>query len=239
MWVAMANSPYLPLYAEGAVHNEFASYWGEVVNQADVALLQWPLGLSLDPSLARRDLDFWASRTNFSYMFTGDAAYAVAYLALGLRSAADSQLAVAFSHIHTAGFMVWSELAAQGGCLHFLTGAGGFLQTMLFGYGSLRVPRPGVWRVLPTGPVLPPMGVTSVVLRGIHLQGAVANMAYNETHVCVSLQAAQKTGVSVLVLVPGGGGTSQRIGFSDVCLRLPVPGGFEVRAQAPSSSQAA
>ena len=135
-----------------------AAAGGAAAAGADQTVLQWPLGLELEAGLAQRDLDFWASRTNFSYMYTGDAAYSVAYLALGLRAAADAQLGLAFAHIDAKSFFVFSELAQQQGCLHFITGAGGLLQTLVFGYPGLRLPRRGVLAFASQQPVLSPMG---------------------------------------------------------------------------------
>ena len=77
LWRAMAAAPYLPLsttlYAGGTVHVQDAHYVRpRTINQADVVLLQYPLGLTFDdPSLARRDLDFYASVTDEAGMFTG------------------------------------------------------------------------------------------------------------------------------------------------------------------------
>ena len=77
LWLQMASAPYLPLsstlYAGGDVHVQDAHYVKpRTINQADVALLQYPLQLDFDESLQRRDLDFYASVTNFGGMFTGD-----------------------------------------------------------------------------------------------------------------------------------------------------------------------
>jgi len=105
MWSIMADSPYMPLnmteYSEGPVHQNYAGYQGGMTNQADVALLQYPLGLKFPEDVARRDLDFWSTKTNFAGIFTGDAAYSVAYLGLGNRAKADEQLDIAWTHLET------------------------------------------------------------------------------------------------------------------------------------------
>jgi hypothetical protein len=68
-------------------------------------------------------------------MFTGDSSYSCAYLALGNRSAADSQLLLAFDHIEEH-FGVFHETAFDDGhTQHFITGSGGFLQGFVFGFG--------------------------------------------------------------------------------------------------------
>jgi hypothetical protein len=105
LWKDIAGSPYLPLssslYERGPVHLQDATYTkGTEVNQAAVALLQYPLGLTFGPTINQNDLDYYGSVTKFKGMFTGDAAYSCAYLALGNRSLADRTLELAFSHIN-------------------------------------------------------------------------------------------------------------------------------------------
>lgn len=132
LWAEMAAAPYLPLsetlYAGGPVHVQNDGYAGQKINQADVALMQFPLGLSIDAGLAQRDLDYYSSVTDFAGMFTGDSAYSCAYLALGNRSAADQQLLYAFGHMDTSNFYTFTETELNGrktdGTQHFITGNG-------------------------------------------------------------------------------------------------------------------
>jgi hypothetical protein len=76
LWADMAARPHLPLdaslYPGGPVHPQNKGYHGQVINQADVALLQYPLDLDFGQEQNRRDLDYYAARTDFSGMFTGD-----------------------------------------------------------------------------------------------------------------------------------------------------------------------
>jgi hypothetical protein len=57
------------------------------------------------------------------------------------------------------------------GTQHFVTGSGGLLQAFVFGYPGLRIARRGVLSFTAQRPVLPPLGVTRVKLRGLHLLG--------------------------------------------------------------------
>lgn len=75
LWATIASSPYLPisdtLYAGGPVHVQDKTYYapGKQINQADVALLQYPLGLDFGAAQNQRDLDFYAEKTNFAGAF--------------------------------------------------------------------------------------------------------------------------------------------------------------------------
>jgi hypothetical protein len=97
-------------------------------------------------------------------MFTGDASYSNAYLALGERMAADDSLSLAWTHLDPH-FLVFTEMPYLNeassstmakkrrslhpakhegtGTQHFITGAGGYLQNFVFGYPGLRIERTG------------------------------------------------------------------------------------------------
>ena len=152
--------------------------------------MQYPLGLRFDADLARRDLDYYSSKTDFAGMFTGDSAYACAYLALGNRSAADEQIALAFGHLDTQHFQVFTETElGKLGTEHFITGNGGYLQAFVFGYSGMRIERLGVFSFAAQKPVLPPLGVTAMKLRGLSLLGAKFDFWFDADNVCAALHA--------------------------------------------------
>ena len=235
LWSTIASSPYLPLsnslYSQGLVHVQQTGYNGHTINQADVALLQFPLGLDFGEEQNQRDLDYYASKTDFSGMFlsfphlpsdlfntsilplttpvsllsiinqfsstitlpslgmfTGDSAYSVSYLALGNRSAADAQLQLAFNHIEPH-FLVFHETAFDDGhTQHFITGAGGYLQSFVFGFSGMRIDRVGVLTFSSKQPILPPLGVTRAKLRGVHLLTSSFDVDWTDQEVCLSLR---------------------------------------------------
>jgi hypothetical protein len=223
LWLSMAASPYLPLnaslYPLGPVHAQSDGYNGHEINQADVALLQYPLGLDFGPEQNKLDLDYYSSVTNFAGMFTGDSAYACAYLALGNRSAADAQLQLAFNHIEPH-FYVFHETAFDDGhTQHFITGSGGYLQSFVFGYAGLRIPRVGVLSFSSSSPILPPLNVSAVTLRGLDLLGTAFDFSYDADSLCATLQAAPAGGV-----VGAGGSSSSAAVAAPLELRVLATG---------------
>jgi len=172
------------------IHPQYAGYHGQDINQADVALMQWPLHLSMDAEVAHADLNYYAQRSSGSDtkgFYTGDSSYAIAMLFAGQPDAAAAQLAFANDHMLGA-FNIWTEtdpkVAAHNatGNLNFLTGAGGFLENIVFGYGGLRYTDAG----LTLAPSLPPNGVTSLTIRGVSYSDSTVRMTVNASHILLS-----------------------------------------------------
>jgi hypothetical protein len=138
------------------------------------------LGWEMPDYVARADLVYYEQRSSTpdtAQYYTGDSAYSIAWLRLGgNKTAADAQFEQGLFHIDlhqndesydcTSGFGVWKE-TLSGGNLNFLTGAGGWAQNFIFGYGGLQYTSAGTLAVV--FPSLPPGGVTALVLRGVTL----------------------------------------------------------------------
>jgi trehalose/maltose hydrolase-like predicted phosphorylase len=190
-WTSIANNIYLPVVTLDSmtIHPEFDGYHGQDVNQADVALLQYPLQRGMASTLAANDLLYYQARSSTkgtSGFFTGDSAYAIAWQALGNQSAAEASFRYAFEHVDQTGYYVWTEksFADDHGHLNFITGAGGFLQSWLFGFAGARYIEDGVT----FAPVLPPLGVMDVDIRHWNFRGAVFGLSYNATMAQVELK---------------------------------------------------
>eukprot|EP00051_Salpingoeca_urceolata_P014845 m.189431 g.189431 ORF g.189431 m.189431 type:complete len:834 (-) comp18207_c0_seq1:34-2535(-) len=192
-WSSIATKMYIPIVElDGLkVHPEFEGYKGQPINQADVALLQYPLDVDMPRWLKANDLSYYQARSSgpaTSGFYTGDSAYSIAWLALGNRTEADKQFDLAFSHMDLQGFNVWREKNfGDGGHHNFITGAGGYLQNFVFGYGGLRYTAAG----LTMQPVLPPHGVDFVRLRSVSLGGCSFDVAYDDKHLTLDLTSGQ------------------------------------------------
>jgi len=176
-----------------AVHAEYDGYDGEAINQADAVLLQFPLQFAMDDQLAFNDLQYYASRTSVPgessrEFYTGDSSYAIAYLNLLRRGFVDeahgadllglagAQFQLAFDHIDGSGFNIWTE-TPTGGHYNFITGAGGFLQNVIYGYGGVSVTEDS----LSIDPLLAPGGVTAMKFRGITYKLSVFSAEWSDT----------------------------------------------------------
>ncbi len=118
---------------------------------------------------------------------------------------------------------MWTEYAPQAGDgfghLNFITGAGGWLQALLYGYPGLRLPPSGgQLRFATPAPSLPPGGISRVKLRGLHLLGTAFDFAYDSATVCVALRGAQAG--SALQLRSEATGAKVAVGAAEACLPL-------------------
>uniref|UniRef100_A0A7S3GJ45 Glycoside hydrolase family 65 central catalytic domain-containing protein n=1 Tax=Palpitomonas bilix TaxID=652834 RepID=A0A7S3GJ45_9EUKA len=138
IWRKISSEMYIPFDAEKQVHPEYEGYeWGKVINQADVALLQYPLRMRMPDQVGSNDLDYYESVTDPNGYFTGDSTYSIAWCGKGNWSRASTFFKKGFDHL-VSPFWVWRE-KLNGGHRNFITAAGGYIQNVLFGIGGMRV----------------------------------------------------------------------------------------------------
>uniref|UniRef100_A0A672SC25 Protein-glucosylgalactosylhydroxylysine glucosidase n=1 Tax=Sinocyclocheilus grahami TaxID=75366 RepID=A0A672SC25_SINGR len=125
-WQDVADKIKIPFDPELKYHLEFDGYTqGNRVKQADVVLLGYPLAMSMTPEVRRNDLEAYEAVTDPLGPAMTWGMFALGWLELGEAERAQKLL----------------ESADGSGCVNFLTGTGGFLQAVLFGYTGFRVQR--------------------------------------------------------------------------------------------------
>jgi trehalose/maltose hydrolase-like predicted phosphorylase len=120
------------------VTREFATYNGEPIKQADVNLLAYPLHEITDPRAIRRDLDYYISRGDRNGPAMWTSVLAILYERLGMPQKAYDLFKIGYQPNQRPPFGVITESAGSNNP-YFATGAGGLLQTMLFGFGGLDI----------------------------------------------------------------------------------------------------
>ena len=137
-WTRVAAGLTVPVDPTLGIHPEFTGYGGQLVKQADVTMLQYPLDYPMTPAVARADVNYYAVRTDPSGPSMSDAVNAIDTLSEGASGCA--------GYVYTErsvqpfirdDFDQFSE-TATGGVLTFMTGIGGLLQEFLYGYTGLR-----------------------------------------------------------------------------------------------------
>ncbi|XP_069037660.1 protein-glucosylgalactosylhydroxylysine glucosidase isoform X2 [Lepisosteus oculatus] len=137
-WQDIADQIKIPFDLEQNYHPEFDGYkTGEKVKQADVVLLGYPLGYPMSPEVRRNDLEVYEPVTDPQGPAMTWGMFAVGWLELREASRAQELLMRNFNNIQEP-FQVWSEGSDGSGTVNFLTGMGGFLQAVLFGYTGFR-----------------------------------------------------------------------------------------------------
>lgn len=118
---------------------------------------------------------------------------AIGYIDLGSLDKASKYFAQSYANIHPP-FNVWLE-TPSGGAPMFITGAGGFLQGVLFGYGGLRLVES---EELIVNPNLPP-NTQEVAFKNLHYLGNTFDLEYTNSEMTFTLTS----GSTILYLTAG------------------------------------
>ncbi|XP_039619546.1 protein-glucosylgalactosylhydroxylysine glucosidase isoform X2 [Polypterus senegalus] len=138
-WQEVGSKIKVPFDLDDQYHPEFDGFQkGETVKQADVVLLGFPLGYPMTEDVRRNDLEFYEPLTDQGGPSMTWGMFAVGWLELKQKTRAQAHLMKCFSNIQEP-YKVWSEYSDGTGAVNFLTGMGGFLQAVLFGYTGFRI----------------------------------------------------------------------------------------------------
>jgi len=177
--------PFNSSAVEGGYHPEYDGYTNETVKQADVVLLGFPLGVTsffnMNHKTRTNDLDWYSRVTSLSGPAMTWGMFTVGYVEEGQTAKADTFFPRSYANAQEP-FDVWTE-TPSGGAMNFLTGAGGFLQVVLFGYPGLRFNDTHAT----FKPTLPP-DTTNLKLRGLAYRGHRLDVDITASTVEVSVQ---------------------------------------------------
>ncbi|KAM9815942.1 protein-glucosylgalactosylhydroxylysine glucosidase isoform 1-T3 [Syngnathus typhle] len=165
-WQNVADNLHIPFDTQFQYHPEFEGYTkGLPVKQADTVMLSYPLGLPMSPEIRRNDLEAYESVTDPHGPAMTWGMFAIGWLELGDAKKAQHLLEKSFRNIQ-GPFQVWSESSDGTGAVNFLTGMGGFLQAVVFGYSGFRVQK----ECLAFSPILPDE-LSELCIRGVNYLG--------------------------------------------------------------------
>uniref|UniRef100_A0A182IXF6 Protein-glucosylgalactosylhydroxylysine glucosidase n=1 Tax=Anopheles atroparvus TaxID=41427 RepID=A0A182IXF6_ANOAO len=168
-FLRVARSITLPYNAEYDVHPEYKEYtFGTQIKQADVVLLGYPLEFQMKRSTKANNLRLYSMVTRPDGPAMTWAMHTIGHLDLNELDQAAGMFRRSYQKNLRAPFHVWSENAEGGdGAGNFITGAGGFLQSLINGYAGVRLRH----RQLVIGnPRLPP-GTTRLFLPELNYAG--------------------------------------------------------------------
>jgi trehalose/maltose hydrolase-like predicted phosphorylase len=174
-WQQIASNLKIPFDPTQQIHLEYDGYAGQRIKQADVVLLGYPLEMTMPKQIRSNDLAYYESRTDPEGPAMTWAMHAVGWLELGRPDKAQPMFVRGYANSHPP-YGVWTETPSGTG-VNFLTGAGGFLQSVISGYGGLRIKE----KRFDFATSLP-ANTESLALVGLSLCGSQFNVRWNSTH---------------------------------------------------------
>jgi trehalose/maltose hydrolase-like predicted phosphorylase len=151
-WAHVAENIPILKFPDGTIR-ENATYNGVTIKQADVNLLAYPLKVVTDPVQIKKDLDYYEPRMAKDGPAMGNAILCVLAARTGDPVRAYDLWVKSYKPNEVPPFGVLSETAG-GTNPYFATGAGGFLQATMMGFGGLDITPNGVTQLktkLPKG----------------------------------------------------------------------------------------
>lgn len=137
------NIPILEF--EDGTTKENQTYDGAVIKQSDANLLSHPIGLFKDQDKIKKDLDYYEPRMSPEGPAMGISTLATLHAILGNADKAFKLFQDSYVPNGVGPFNVLSECAGgKGVAPFFATGAGGTLQTVLFGFGGIEITPDGI-----------------------------------------------------------------------------------------------
>lgn len=194
----ISNNIYIPFDDYDSYHPEFDGFnWhSDIVKQADTIMLNFPMGYDMVRQNILRDMDIYENITDPAGPAMTNSMFAVNWLSLEETNKASLSFNKQFQNIQPP-FQIWSEIAGGGGAVNFLTGIGGFLQSILYGYLGLRYRESNFTlqpNLIPSKEVLSPYTVT-----GLNYQGCLFSVNVNKSYctVCVKFLQAPVEEVAI------------------------------------------
>jgi trehalose/maltose hydrolase-like predicted phosphorylase len=139
VWGHVAERLHIPFDEERRIVLEYAGYTDDVIKQADVVLLTFPLEWPLPEDVVRNNARFYAERVDAAHgPAMTYAIHAILAAAEGDQEQLGRYLHLSYAQNLRPPFYSFSETPDQDYCT-FVTGAGGLLQALIFGCCGARL----------------------------------------------------------------------------------------------------
>ncbi|XP_043404018.1 protein-glucosylgalactosylhydroxylysine glucosidase isoform X1 [Chelonia mydas] len=186
-WQEVAKKVKVPFDAARNYHPEYDGYSpGKHVKQADVVLLGYPVMYPMSSEVRRNDLEMYEPVTELDGPAMTWSMFAVGWMELKEIQRAQSQLSKCFNNI-TEPFKIWVENSDGSGAVNFLTGMGGFLQAILFGYTGFRITKSS----LNFDPTCPD-NISKLKVTGVSYLGSKLNFTLTKENVRIKVTKSSR-----------------------------------------------
>ncbi|CAF2594072.1 unnamed protein product [Rotaria sp. Silwood2] len=174
-WLDIAFNLYFPFDNQTQTHLEYDGFdlKNTIIKQADVVLLGFPLMWPMSKEIRRNDLLSYEPLTRDSGPAMTWSMHTIGFLELNDFEKAQRLFRRAYEIYVRPPFNVWTEAQDSIGAVNFITGAGGFLQAIIFGYGGLRL-RLDHLEVMP--PPRLPNQAKKLIFHGLKYHGAILDL---------------------------------------------------------------
>ncbi len=149
-WKNVADNIKIHRFPDGTTM-ENSVYNGEIIKQADVNLLSYPLDIINQKEAILKDLNYYEAKLADEGPAMGKTVFAIIYARIGDIDNAYRLFKESYEPNKRPPFGALAE-AATSNNPYFVTGAGGMLQTVLFGFGGLHITEEGI---IQKNPILP------------------------------------------------------------------------------------
>ena len=207
-WSNVADNLVVLFDEELQIHPEYDGYTNEVVKQADVILLGFPLLYDMPAQVRANDLIFYEPLTDLGGPAMTWAMFAIGWIDLGNYTKAAELFLQGYANIQ-APFNVWQE-TPTGGTVNFITGAGGFLQSVVFGQTGLRIRTNQL--TIQTPPL--PQNATLIRLTSFHYQGYQLTLESDGNTVTISVVGEQPGANAIQLVYQGAAPAPLTVGTS-------------------------
>ncbi len=160
-WQQVASHLRILKFPDGTTR-EHSAYAGAIIKQADANLLSYPLNLVSHPDTILQDLQYYEPRLAPEGPAMGKSVFAILYARRGDAENAFRLFKESYVPNQQPPFGALSETATANHS-YFATGAGGMLQTVLFGFAGLDITEDGI---VQKNPILPDAW-TSLTIKGV------------------------------------------------------------------------
>ncbi len=142
MWKEVAEK--LLIHRENGITQNYKGYKGQMIKQADVNLLAYPLHIITDKNQIENDLAYYAEKMDKNDgPAMGSGVLAVIYARMGNAEKAYEYFVKSYLPNARPPFGVFSE-SAKSNNPYFATGAGAMLQSIIYGFGGAELTDSGI-----------------------------------------------------------------------------------------------
>ncbi|XP_052864011.1 protein-glucosylgalactosylhydroxylysine glucosidase-like [Anopheles cruzii] len=183
--------------AQGDFHPQYDGYVdGTLIKQADTVLLIYPLQYPMNEATKANNLRKYSQVTRENGPAMTWAIHTIGHLELGQEQEARSMFEKSYKQYLRAPFNVWSENGNnEAGAGNFITGAGGFLQTLINGYAGVRLHQDR----LEIRNVRPPPESNVLYLPTIEYRKVLFSLTIRSNNIVIKFKTAGHTGVRLVI----------------------------------------